>query len=207
MENLTRKEKNKANFLSFALKEFVENGIYDTKVSDIAKRAGTTERTAFRYYSSKQEMVLEAIRLLWRNYMAMVSEEFKQIKEFKGLKAELKGILMLYGEFFLTDKKELLFVSEAEAYLTRCGVSIYVNKSFPLDSNNLGPLYSSISKGLLNGEISRALNIEDLYYNCFDTLLGFMEKLVIEFYNNRIDEEKALRRLNEVALMLANSFF
>ena len=206
MENLTKKELKKKEFLGCCLEEFVAKGIYEASVKDIAKRANITERTAFRYYNTKQEMVLESVRLLWENYMNRVFTDYSSLIKPGSTRENIKAILMLYSKIFLTDKQRLLFVAEAEAYLTRCGVSIYTAEGFPLKINPASPLASIINKGINNGEINKA-NVMDLYYSSFDTLLGFMEKLAIEYYNGRITDEDAIRRLDILCDILSNAYF
>ena len=48
-----------------ALECFIENGIEKTKVSDIARRSGLTERSIFRYFATKTDIVIAAAFLYW----------------------------------------------------------------------------------------------------------------------------------------------
>ena len=61
MENrlyTARKEENISRVVTHALICFVDKGIDAAKVSDIAKMAGLTERSVFRYFESKSDLVL-----------------------------------------------------------------------------------------------------------------------------------------------------
>ena len=43
-----------------ALVCFIKNGITNTKVSEIAKAAGLTERSVYRYFPTKSDIVISA---------------------------------------------------------------------------------------------------------------------------------------------------
>ena len=53
-----------------ALECFVEKGIEKTKVSDIATRADLTERSLFRYFPTKMDIVVAASFLYWERAMS-----------------------------------------------------------------------------------------------------------------------------------------
>ena len=55
----TRKLQNKEKVIQIALEFFCDQGIENSKVSDIAARAGLTERTVFRYFATKSDLVLK----------------------------------------------------------------------------------------------------------------------------------------------------
>ena len=207
MEKLSRKEQNIKIFLDSALKNFIEFGIYDAKVAAIASDVGLTERSAYRYFPTKARMVKECLKLLWSNYMLMANEAYLSLDyENKNCIEKIKLILMQYGRLFLTRKNELLFVTEAEAYLTRCNIPIYDGDSFPFNINDRGILKTTIDDGIKSGEILDDDLTRLLYFNCFNGLLGFMEKLVIESFNNNLTDDEAIKRLDIFTSTLAGSF-
>ena len=56
-----------------ALECFVERGIDNTRVSDIAKSAGLTERSVYRYFPTKSDIVIAAALCYWaraKDYIA-----------------------------------------------------------------------------------------------------------------------------------------
>ena len=54
------REKNIRLVIENALDSFLENGIEKTKVADVARRSGLTERSVFRYFETKADLVLAA---------------------------------------------------------------------------------------------------------------------------------------------------
>ena len=58
-----------------ALECFLEQGIEKTKVSEIARRAGLTERSVFRYFKTKTDLVLAASYLYWNSVIAYIDRQ------------------------------------------------------------------------------------------------------------------------------------
>ena len=59
------REQNIALVTQSALACFVENGIEKTTIRDIAQHAGLTERSVYRYFAGKDELVIAAAYLYW----------------------------------------------------------------------------------------------------------------------------------------------
>ncbi len=204
---MSKKEENISLFLETALKCFIKNGIYETKVKDISKAMGITERTAFRYFNSKTEMVFEALKLLWKKYLKKIERNYASLDLSNSSSLEkLQAVLMLYGNLYLTDAKQLLFVEEAEAYLTRNKINIYYQKDFPISPNNTSPLADVLKDSKVISDLNPNINLDLTYYNTFDALLGLMQKLSIEFSNKRITQEYAKERLLAITAILAQAF-
>ncbi|NLV86365.1 MAG: helix-turn-helix transcriptional regulator, partial [Clostridiales bacterium] len=62
-----RKITNKNNVIAHALHCFIEYGIDAATIAQIAERAGLTERSVYRYFDSKSDLVLETALLFWDN--------------------------------------------------------------------------------------------------------------------------------------------
>ena len=204
---MAKKEENISLFLQVALKNFIKDGIYEAKVRDIAKQVGITERTAFRYFETKTDMVFASLKLLWHNYLEKIEEDYHKLDLNSSTSYEkIVSVLRLYGNLYLTDAKQLLFVEEAESYLTRNGINIYENNRFPIDTNDISPLAEVLKDPSVIVDLNKSIDLELTYYNTFDGLLGFMQKLSVEFTNKRINEEKAKKRLEAFTSLLAKSF-
>ena len=69
MPHEEQREKNIRLVTEVALDCFLANGIEKTKVADIALRSGLTERSAFRYFETKADLVLAASLLYWKRIL------------------------------------------------------------------------------------------------------------------------------------------
>ena len=68
------REQNIALVTQTALACFVENGNDKTTIRDIAHRAGLTERSVYRYFATKDELVVAAAFLYWDRAKAQAAQ-------------------------------------------------------------------------------------------------------------------------------------
>ncbi len=188
----TRKLKNKEKVIQIALEFFCDQGIENSKVSDIAARAGLTERTVFRYFTTKSDLVLASALYFWENAQANIRLQME-----KNLQGALNGIakvrfiLNQYASLYESSKKELIFCDCAETYLNRSDRLVLLSHRPPVDFyQSMDPLAKAIKEGLVDGSIPPNKNIGLIYLNTYDGLLGFMQKLALSEENNRLAENK-----------------
>ena len=208
MENgsyTARKEGNISRVVAHALTFFVDKGIDAAKVSDIAKMAGLTERSVFRYFESKSDLVLETALLFWHKVMEHTSLVSRERREGELGADRIYAVLLSYAEILFTSRKELVFVHEAEAYLKRNGKASLVKGKPPAPfKDKVGPLAEAIYMGIEDGSVRADVDIEDLYYNTYDSLLGLMQKMAID--EGRYTEEDMRRRVTGFCRMLADAY-
>ena len=72
MPHEEQREKNIRLVTEVALDCFLANGIEKTKVADIALRSGLTERSVFRYFETKADLVLAASLLYWNRILERI---------------------------------------------------------------------------------------------------------------------------------------
>ena len=72
MPHEERREKNIRLVTEKALDSFLENGIEKTTIADIAQISGLTERSVFRYFESKADLVLAASLLYWNRVLERI---------------------------------------------------------------------------------------------------------------------------------------
>lgn len=204
----SRRDINKERVIRYALGCFVEQGIEATKISDIAKLAGITDRSIYRYFSTKADLVLETALLFWSESMERVETQAQMELdgEICGASCILK-ILRGYASLYFTHRQMLVFVHEAETYLNRCGKALLVANKPPAPFENCaGPLSVAIHKGIVDGSVRTDLDLPSLYYNTYDALLGLIQKLAIAGRNNAADDENARIRLDQFCSMM-ESFY
>lgn len=76
-----RKEQRPGEILAAALEEFVERGYAATRLEDVARRAGVTKGTMYRYFAGKSELFQAVVR----------SSVVPQIEAFERVIAESQG--------------------------------------------------------------------------------------------------------------------
>lgn len=209
-KELTRKEANISRVVRVALTKFVRDGIEGSKVSDIAKIAHLTERSVFRYFETKSDLVLASGLLFWQEVKNLVSKNIHNPNDSpnKGIE-DIEEILNKYTSVYFNYYKQLIFVHEAESYLYRSGKEL-LSKTNVLTSyeSSEDPLALAIQKGLKDGSVRSDINIEDAYLNTYDSLLGFLQKLALQKKEDESesDKEKVKERLREFCHTLAMGF-
>ncbi len=175
----TRKDINKEKVTKAALKFFSEKGIENSKVSEIAESVGLTERSAFRYFETKNDLVLASALYFWNNAVLNINNSLlnENYDNLNGLE-KIKIILSKYGDLYHTSKKELIFCDEAETYLNRTEKVALLKRRPPLNlEQSNDPLAKAIREGLKDGSIKNIKEINLIYLNTYDALLGFIQKL------------------------------
>lgn len=207
-ETHSRKEINRSRVVGHALSCFVEKGIEASTITDIAKRSGVTERSVYRYFDTKADLVLETALLFWKRAMEQAEgpEWNTQCLELSGLE-QIRCVLYGYAKLYLTSRQEIIFVHEAEGFLNRCGKAQLLASKPPADfGNQAGPLALAIQKGLEDGTVRSDVDIESMYYNTYDALLGLIQKLSISGDHSQRYEKIACDRLKQFCDLLVESY-
>lgn len=182
MPNEDQRENNIRIVTENALDCFLENGIEKTKISDIARRSGLTERSVFRYFDTKADLVLAASLLYWNRVLNRIEQMFQESSpegSTTGLEDAAK-ILICYSKLYRLDPKGMRFTLDAELMLNSAG-KLHKIKNQPPEpyETSTGPMAKAIAKGLSDGSISRDVDVREIYYNSYDAVLGIMQRLSI----------------------------
>ncbi|MEA4895350.1 MAG: helix-turn-helix domain-containing protein [Oscillospiraceae bacterium] len=175
------RERNKSLVTEKALEAFIKNGIDNTKIKDIAKSAGLTERSAYRYFETKTDIVQAAAYLFWNNTLEKIRErvESSRICELNGIK-QIRALLYQYSNLYFENRQGVLFTLDAEMYLYSAGRSKTLNRPPEKFDTSTSPLVLAIRKGIEDGSVNPEVNVKELYYNAYDSILGVMQKLALE---------------------------
>ena len=109
------REQNIALVKQTALACFVENGIDKTTIRDIAHRAGLTERSVYRYFATKDELVVAAAFLYWDRAKAQAAQALVSARQpgMTGIE-EIRVLLRSYAGLIFTDPAGIRFSLDAE---------------------------------------------------------------------------------------------
>lgn len=200
------REQNKQKVIENALKMFLNNGIENTKVVDIAMASGLTERSVFRYFDTKAGLVLAAAMHFFNHEVDILHSFWDEIdKSGENGHEKVYQVLLAYAMLFFNEKKSLVFVQEAEIYLYRSNMLDTIRPR-PIKSykSKEGPLSIAICEGIEDGSIKESRNLELFYFNAFDSLLGLLQKMATTAYDD-LSEEEQKERLVHFCTMLVQS--
>lgn len=200
------REQNKQKVIENALIMFLNNGIENTKVVDIAKASGLTERSVFRYFNTKADLVLAAAMHFFNHEVDILHSFWDEIdKSGENGHEKVYQVLLAYAMLFFNEKKSLVFVQEAEIYLYRSNMLDTIRpRPIKAYKSKEGPLSIAICEGIEDGSIKDNKNLELFYFNAFDSLLGLLQKMATTAYDD-LSEEEQKERLVHFCTMLVQS--
>lgn len=143
------REKNIRLVIENALDSFLENGIEKTKVADVARRSGLTERSVFRYFETKADLVLAASLLYWNRILTLIDRMSHENSDggTTGLE-DAANVLVCYSMLYHLDPKGMRFTLDAELTLQAAG-RLHEIKNQPPEpfETSGGPMAKAIRKG------------------------------------------------------------
>ncbi|HMM32948.1 MAG TPA: helix-turn-helix domain-containing protein [Clostridia bacterium] len=202
----TRKITNKNKVVLQALRSFIEQGVDATSVAGIAAAAGLTERSVYRYFPTKAELVLETALLFWAETVKQADAVYDG-GAFSGLSGaeQIRAVLRSYGDLYFSEPEKLIFVHEAELYLYKHDMGGLNKNKPPAPYHEFrAPLAKAIRRGIEDGSVPNNKNIELLYYNAYDALLGLIQKMSIN--SPHADAAMARQRIEHFCDLLTKSF-
>ena len=122
MPHEEQREKNIRLVTEVALDCFLANGIEKTKVADIALRSGLTERSVFRYFETKADLVLAASLLYWNRILERIDRMSHTASD--GARPACrtrKNVLVCYSQLYHLDPNGMRFTLDAELTLHTAG--------------------------------------------------------------------------------------
>ena len=185
-----------------ALECFIQQGIAKTKISQIAEKACLTERSVFRYFRTKTDLVLAASYLYWEKVLAYINRQHPAdgCSNMTGLE-EIGHLLICYSNLYFDDPKGLRFTLDAELTLDTAGKkNEHRNQPPEPYETSTGQVARAIRKGLADGSIDPDVDVKELYYNSYDTILGLMQRLSIGGTpsGGELDYRKRMKSLSDM---------
>ena len=191
-----------------ALDCFIKKGINNTRVSDISEAAGLTERSVYRYFAAKSDIVIAASFCYWEQAKAHIARELERhLSADTGLTGieQISIILNSYADLLFADPEGIRFSLDAEVALFNAGKSTHVvNRPPERFEEYKGPLALALRRGLADGTVDPKANIRELYYNAYDSILGMMQRLTVGVPS--VNELDAHERLRSMCAMFTREF-
>lgn len=200
------REKNIRLVVEKAMDCFIDKGIEHTKIKDIAKAAGLTERSVFRYFPTKADIVQAAIYSFWTSSLEKIISQLAQC-DTEGMNGcqQVRLLLHLYGQIFIDNPGGARFALDAEVALYNAG-KMQGDLKRPPEPFEISdsPVVTAIRLGLEDGSIDPGCSPKLLYYNAYDAILGLQQRLSIEaVHSTGLDSRE---RLNALCDMFADKF-
>lgn len=145
---------------------FLQNGIESVKMTDVAERAEVGVASLYRYFGTKDALVIRAGAFLWQDLRTLFSGVFDaaDFRSYTGMEriARLFGI---YRTLFREQPAFIRFVGEFDSYVLRVAPGMEALREYEAGVLNFYPLFlSAYEAGLADGTV-RTIEQPKLYYD------------------------------------------
>ncbi|MBR4237264.1 TetR/AcrR family transcriptional regulator [bacterium] len=176
---------------------FLEKGINAVTIKDVAESVGLGEATIYRYFSKKENIVLEvAIKIEER-----ILNKYFNLSSFSTGFEGLNNFYNAFIEIYENQKEFYRFVSEFDSFV--------LNKGLPLNEyeKNIKSFYdvflNAYNEGLKDNTVKEIDDINNFYFSTTHSLLGLCKKLsstdILE-QDNKLDKLKEIKTLKEIIM-------
>ena len=177
MQIIARKEV----IVDAAIQEFVENGIDNSKISEIAKRAGVGTITVYRYFENKPKLVIECATKLWSREMDSLKplifpENFDNLNGF----SQVKHILEILSSLHEKCPVMLSLLEQFDNYIVKEHIQKEQLQQYEagiIDTRE--SLLAAIKKGQKDGSIRSDIDANHFYATTTHTVIALSQKLLM----------------------------
>lgn len=171
--------KRKQRIIHTAFELFCKNGIDQVTVKDIAESAHVGEKSIYRYFHTKRDLMLATQSKLWKEIVeglcSVVNEQFHEQNGYTQVSLLLEGFRNLFESY----QAYVVFSYECKLFLIRHNTQMtqdeYDEFQHPLHQQFL----KSIELGQADGTISKDMSAEDMYIALWGLLRGYVAKIVL----------------------------
>lgn len=175
------KEARKELIISSALELFLQKGISDTKITDIAEKSGVGVASVYRYFENKTNILICAATLFWQKEINKYYERYNR-DEFKNLDGleKIKSLLYSFLEIYNNEPEFFSFLEQFDNYIKTEHVPIELLKNYEENIIGLKDLILiSIEQGKNEGLIKKNLNGNEFYITVTHSLMSLCQKLIL----------------------------
>jgi AcrR family transcriptional regulator len=192
------KDKAKEFIIDEACKMFLKDSIAGVTMSDIAKEVGVGDATMYRYFGSKQKIIMGvAVKLAKEVY-----EKYSKNDEEKTGFERIKDFYYTYLDVFKTNNSYFSFIREFDAFfLTEAKEKVDYEYEIDLFKNKYIEAYVW---GVQDGTVKRIDNVELFYYSTTHALLNLCKTLsysgVLVSQDEKTSKEDEIKALIDIIL-------
>jgi AcrR family transcriptional regulator len=198
-----RRDDRKAQVVQVARDLFLEQKLETVKMTDIAHRAGIGVASLYRYFDTKETIVIAVAALLWREikeqYLpGLESEKFRQQSGIQ----QIRGILELYSQLLTRHQPFLRFLSDFDAYCIQNRVPKVRLADYERSINDFyRPYLTALKQGKADGTVSMQAEPRLVYLTVNHTMLSLLKKITAgEILLQDADNAKELEIMKQIIL-------
>lgn len=168
------------NAVRLAAEMFMNEGIDNVKMTDIADKSGIGVATLYRYFSTKTGILIAAMTYMWGELEKMFSGVFESdvFLAQSGIK-QLSDLMRMYNVLFTAHADFMRLLAEFDIFIKRENVTMEELEEYDKSMINFYPLFErAYKKGLEDGTIREIENFPLFYLTHAHALMELSKKLV-----------------------------
>lgn len=114
---------------------------------------------------------------------------------------QIRIMLTFYSRMYLEHPEYIRYIIQAEAALYSAGLTADIQYRPPgRFQTSDTPMIRAIRAGLADGSVSAAADVEEIYYNAYDAILGTMQRQALGSTTCDLDQQRRMEHLCELFL-------
>ena len=164
-ENLRKTRENEAVFAAAQL--FLSRGVEAVKMTDIAEAAEIGVACLYRYFGTKEAILIRAGTLLWSDLRALFEEVLKDADSSRTGREQVAAMLGVYRTLCRDHKSFLLFLEDFDRFILASGVKKSELYEYERSIGDYYPLFeAAYRRGVADGSLRAGVD-PALFYRTF----------------------------------------
>ncbi len=164
-ENLRKTRENEAVFAAAQL--FLSRGVEAVKMTDIAEAAEIGVASLYRYFGTKEAILIRAGILLWSDLRALFEEVVEDADSSRTGREQVAAMLGVYRTLCRDHKSFLLFLEDFDRFILASGVKKSELYEYERSIGDYYPLFeAAYRRGVADGSLRAGVD-PALFYRTF----------------------------------------
>lgn len=197
-------EKNhrKEDVIFAALEVFKKQGIENTKMTDIAKKAEVGVASVYRYFKTKPDLAVEVACRFWNDEISKLYKYYTyEGFIYKNGITKVKEILEVFLKLYKDHQDFIRFIDEFDRYVVKENISkeklnIYERRIIDLKALFL----DACECGKEDGTIQINLDSEQFYFSINHALMSLCQKLVVR--GNVLESDEYVKNEEQIKIII-----
>lgn len=164
-----------------AIREFIINGIDNSKITDIARHAEVGAATIYRYFETKPKLVIECATKLWSGEVNGLMPRLnpKNFNKLSGFE-QMQEILSIFGSLFEECSVLLQLLEQFDNYIAKEKVPKEQLQKYEKGILDLRSItLKAIQKGQKDGSIRPEIDGKQFYMTASHAIMALSQKLLL----------------------------
>lgn len=181
---------------------YLEKGIDEVKMTDIADKCGLGVASLYRYFGTKQGFTVKVAAHIWNRQMSLFEGVYdSEYYRSKSGIAQIEELLKVFNVLYQAHSGFLCFVAAFDAYIIREGLtSSELCEYNSAVLNTMSLMDKAIKKGIADGTVRSDVDSNLFYFTVTHSLMSLCQKLASA--DHLLDSDDLVNSSDEVLLAI-----